>query len=694
MAKRWSLLNVAAREPRLGGHRPRPLGAVELLERREMLAAGVIPLGPQTDFSDQPYVEVELHSDNAGLGPYGSAFGLGLYPFNRFLLDTGTNSILSAKDPTRDMESHGYRTQGEYREIGVAGYTAFDVSAPYRFDFRGTDRVTHTLPQSSTDVRIMSSHDVELGGPVYLGGVAGLVGMPAMVNRVTTLDLSGWTTTSDLFDLPGLEVEFSDTLPPDEGHRYSVAVDNRISFDVADGLPPDSPPDAPLPIWAPVPFLTAVAEHQGQEQSGNFLLDTGAQMTMISPDLAIAAGLDEDGDGTFRSEMLYSLPIGGVGGTIEVPVLLLEKLRMPTEQGVDLAWMATDPDGLGLEVLVLDIAEGIDGVLGVDLLTGGMSFDYLDFTVEGAPYFSQIHFDFRNMLDGSGTVYLDLDPSYDRIAAAVTGRHVFYNNSAFDGQDAAADARDDDAIAPDKQALMPGEPATFANYTNYVRGINGIIVDVANLADPDQLDADDFRFLVGNNNDPGTWSPAPAPQSVSVRTGAGLDGTDRVTLIWDDNAITGEWLQVAMLSTANTGLAGDDVFYFGNAVGEAGNSTLNAIVNVTDEIVARNFPHGPINPAAVDDPYDYNRDWLVNTTDRSIARAHQTGPIDALRLITPPDDEPDLVESATSPGDPFAALTGSVDWLDQLQPASATPRPSADKDRADAVDELLASYGP
>ncbi|HYW79673.1 MAG TPA: lamin tail domain-containing protein, partial [Thermoguttaceae bacterium] len=47
-------------------------------------------------------------------------------------------------------------------------------------------------------------------------------------------------------------------------------------------------------------------------------------------------------------------------------------------------------------------------------------------------------------------------------AAEVIGRHVFYNNSQFDGLDAAANAADDAAIATDKQALLAGEVATSA----------------------------------------------------------------------------------------------------------------------------------------------------------------------------------------------------------------------------------------
>jgi hypothetical protein len=93
---------------------------------------------------------------------------------------------------------------------------------------------------------------------------------------------------------------------------------------------------------------------------------------------------------------------------------------------------------------------------------------------------------------------------------------------------------------------------------------------------------------------------------------------------------------VTVLATDTTGLSEDNVFYVGNAVAESGNSTTDAVVNATDEVGARNNPHGPFNPAAKDDPYDYNRDQLVNATDQIIARNNRTSPFTALKLITPP----------------------------------------------------------
>ncbi len=221
--------------------------------------------------------------------------------------------------------------------------------------------------------------------------------------------------------------------------------------------------------------------------------------------------------------------------------------------------------------------------------------------------------------------------------AEVVGRYVFYNNSAFDGNDGAADVRDDQAIAPDKRALLPGQTATSANYTNFSRGLNGVMIDFAGLADAGALSgADDFEFRVGNNANPDGWATAPDPLSIGVRVGDGVRRSDRITIRFADNAIEKQWLQVTVRATPNTGLKEPDVFYFGNAIGEAGDQTFNTIVNATDEIVARNFRHGALNPATIDDAYDYNRDRLVNGTDQVIARSNQTNPLSMLRLIAAP----------------------------------------------------------
>jgi hypothetical protein len=238
------------------------------------------------------------------------------------------------------------------------------------------------------------------------------------------------------------------------------------------------------------------------------------------------------------------------------------------------------------------------------------------------------------------------DPDYGITVVPVvltvdpTEPHVFYNNSAWDAFDPGASAADDAAIAPDKAPLRSGEKAAFANYTSYASGINGIIIDMPLPGlDPFLSPEDDFIFQVGNSDLPSSWQPAPLPQ-IAIRRGAGRGGSDRVTLIWPDGAIKKTWLQVTVLPTSRTGLETADVFYFGNAVGECGNTALtpspDAVVNVSDVVLTRTNQRGPFNPTSITFPYDYNRDRLVNSTDTIICRGNQAGPFTALKLITPP----------------------------------------------------------
>ena len=44
-----------------------------------------------------------------------------------------------------------------------------------------------------------------------------------------------------------------------------------------------------------------------------------------------------------------------------------------------------------------------------------------------------------------------------QVDATIVGRYIFYNASLWDDNKSAANASDDDAIAPDKQALLPGQ---------------------------------------------------------------------------------------------------------------------------------------------------------------------------------------------------------------------------------------------
>ena len=217
----------------------------------------------------------------------------------------------------------------------------------------------------------------------------------------------------------------------------------------------------------------------------------------------------------------------------------------------------------------------------------------------------------------------------------IEAKHVFYNNSAFDGNDPAANSADDGAIASNKTALTSGQTAAFANYTSFSGGVNGVMVDISNL--PGVPTASDFTFKVGNDSTPSSWPVLGVTPTVAVRLGAGVGGSDRITIIFPDGTISGQWLQVTVKATSQTGLSADSVFYFGNAPGETGSSTTDAQVSPTDEVAVRDNPAAlATNPAAITHDCDFNRDKKVGPTDSIICRNNGTNISTALQLITVP----------------------------------------------------------
>jgi FG-GAP repeat/RTX calcium-binding nonapeptide repeat (4 copies) len=161
--------------------------------------------------------------------------------------------------------------------------------------------------------------------------------------------------------------------------------------------------------------------------------------------------------------------------------------------------------------------------------------------------------------------------------ASVVGRQIFYNNSAGFGTNGANNAptvNPINAIDPSKHALLPGQTTTLgalvlggqnassAHFTNYSRGLNGIVVDLnatTNLAN-----VNDLSFQLA------TWSSFPdaTPNFVTVNpavtvstfAGGGMGGSDRIKLVFTDSAIQESWLRITVLANASTGLTATTSF--------------------------------------------------------------------------------------------------------------------------------------
>jgi subtilisin-like proprotein convertase family protein len=209
--------------------------------------------------------------------------------------------------------------------------------------------------------------------------------------------------------------------------------------------------------------------------------------------------------------------------------------------------------------------------------------------------------------------------------AQIVGRQLFYNNSALDGNNAGAGAADDAAVAAIR-SLAPGDgTATFANYSTYNRGLNGLMIDVKNLPAGYVPAASDFAFAAGNTANSASWQPVSRqPSSVTVRRGVDPDGdgdaVDRITIIWPDNAIRNQWLKVTTPAGGNLGLSDTDVFFFGHLAGDTGFPAGVASVNAIDfQRVRRAIGLPAANANAV---ADFNHNGRIDATDLATVKAN------------------------------------------------------------------------
>ena len=219
------------------------------------------------------------------------------------------------------------------------------------------------------------------------------------------------------------------------------------------------------------------------------------------------------------------------------------------------------------------------------------------------------------------------------VPSVVAGAYLFYDHSAYNNNTVGISSiasRDNTAIDPLKTPYLGSATvaANGANLSGFTGGINGVMFDLTPSASATHgsITASDLTLRVSGStfnsaiwNTPSAWASAPAPSSLSVRAGGGAGGSDRVEITWNDGAIKNEWLEVTVKADSNTGLSAPYTFFFGNLVGDSGdsNTSSNAIVGPADEIDARLFTGTAPNPVYT--IYDYNKSKAIDVNDQLAA---------------------------------------------------------------------------
>jgi hypothetical protein len=319
------------------------------------------------------------------------------------------------------------------------------------------------------------------------------------------------------------------------------------------------------------------------------------------------------------NQVLGANEISSLGAIPGAPTLVSAAAASGTI--VHLTW--TTPSNFTQNIEV-DRKIGATGTYARIALLGGTITSYDDQGLTpGTQYYYRVA-----AIDTAGTSPASNELSVTPPAPVIVANNIFYNGSVYDGQNGSSNQTDNVAIATDKQALLPGQTATFQNYTSYYKGINGIIIDVANLDNLPRFE--DFTFKVGSDSDPANWAVAPVPTIINAYPGRGPGGSTQITIIWDDNAIQNQWLQVALLANPHTNLQADDVFYFGNLIGETGNDPAAANVTISD-IARTKASNG--TAADIQSPLDFNRDGRITISDIAIAKSYNGN---SLPLISVP----------------------------------------------------------
>jgi Aspartyl protease len=319
--------------------------------------------------------------------------------YDEFVLDTGANGILLAQagyydndfgiDPNLYSVAQNNGQPVGYLEQGTAGYALLDVFQPYNV-------YVSELPDGSNEF-LAGTFRAFGSSTVDLEDIPGLLGMSVMNHHTIDVNLRNLVNPDANFF--AMTSTFDNPTPP-------VAT----TFTVPLGrLPAEHPgqldPSDPLPTFGDIPTIPH-ARFQVNDASADLtaVLDTGAGLSFISTAAAISLGIDPVND------VEDYIDVGGLGGTASIPIVHIDRLTIPTDQGVDLVFDQ-------LDVGLLDI-EGIDAVIGEDALTGGYFEPQLNAIIawlDGDPipddygYFSSMIFDFTA---DDWSMRLDVNPAF------------------------------------------------------------------------------------------------------------------------------------------------------------------------------------------------------------------------------------------------------------------------------------------
>src|SRR3989339_82623 len=291
-------------------------------------------------------------------------------------LDTGASGILLSLETAQALQINNDPC-AVYIDVGVGGDEYFDVSEPL---YLGVADYNMADPCDQSDYSLLEQWQFQVSQREadLLIGPIDLIGIPAMAGKVVVFDTGVTNSLMDLGDINDIwEIndislgEFAaNIIEPDNPNIPQVDFEIPLIFE--NFLSTDNPENIPpLPVGAYNPLIKNVTvEYNGVSVTGNWLLDTGAAASIMNSDTAYRFGLINDsGEPLITPD--YTLLIGGVGGTAEIPGYILNKLSIPTMSGFNLVYASPRIAVHDIAVYDFKTEEWIvlDGIFGDNFLT-------------------------------------------------------------------------------------------------------------------------------------------------------------------------------------------------------------------------------------------------------------------------------------------------------------------------------------
>jgi len=307
-------------------------------------------------------------------------------------LDTGAGAYVFSKSTAKRF---GMRVDDNaiYHEVGLHGETPMSVSIPHAIAIADSSGMIDDRPDGAFHIierdgraMINRANPFADGGDEDMAEMIGMlmeinvVGMPAIEQFVVEIDPAPMEGGMDALDPNAEAFSLLDNLdqlgvgpavrlhPP---HHPRPGVDLTVDMNYVDFNRYRNPADrGAKPTLARNPMIPGVAaHHDGAQYTGNWLLDTGAAVSIISTAQARQLGL-VDAAGEPIVQPKFTLPITGIsGGATQVDGFVLDQLIIPARGGRRIVYR-------NAHVIVHDVSivldDGstvtLDGVFGLNLL--------------------------------------------------------------------------------------------------------------------------------------------------------------------------------------------------------------------------------------------------------------------------------------------------------------------------------------